>query len=254
MSSTVALPRVAAPFAWRSEGPVTWLEAHVARGAARAAFSTRLGGVSAGPFEALNLGILTNDVRERVVANRSTLLQALGRDAHGIAMGRQVHGAEMQVRDEVVAGAELAEVDAQVTRSGALTPLVLVADCVPLVLARPGAVAAVHCGWRGLVAGIVAATVAELGDDVSAVIGPAIGPCCYEVGGEVRDRFAARGHAQPGPALDLPGIVEAELRRAGVHDVALARVCVSCNAELFFSHRRDGGITGRQAGLAWLDS
>jgi YfiH family protein len=253
VSSTVALPRVAAPVAWRSDGPVTWLEAPVARGAARAAFSTRLGGVSAGPFESLNLGILTNDVRERVVANRSTLLHALGRDAARIAMGRQVHGAAVQVRD-VVAGAELAEVDAQVTRSGAITPLVLVADCVPLVLARPGAVAAVHCGWRGLIAGIVAATVAELGDDVSAVIGPAIGPCCYEVGDEVRDRFAARGHAKPGPTLDLPGIVEAELRGAGVHDVALARVCVSCNAELFFSHRRDDGVTGRQAGLAWLDS
>jgi YfiH family protein len=254
VSPTVALPRVSAPFAWRSEGAVTWLAADAAGGAARAAFSTRLGGVSDGPFTSLNLGILTDDGRERVIANRATLMRALGRETGGVAMGRQVHGADVQVRDEVAPGTELAEVDAQVTRSPALTPLVLVADCVPVVLASRGAVAAVHCGWRGVAAGIVEHAVAELDVGVSAVVGPAIGPCCYEVGEEVRDRFAARGHEQPGPTLDLPGIVAEELRRAGVTDVALARVCVSCNAELFFSHRRDGGITGRQAGLAWLDS
>jgi YfiH family protein len=233
---------------------VTWLAAEVAGGSARAAFSTRLGGLSDGPFASLNLGILTADERERVISNRNVLTQALGREAPGIAMGRQVHGADVQVRDEVVAGAGLAEVDAQLTRSSGLTPAVLVADCVPLVLAGRGGVAAVHCGWRGVAAGIVERAVAELQEKVSAVIGPAIGPCCYEVGDEVRDRFAARGHEQSGPTLDLPGIVAEELRRAGVMDVAVARICVSCNAELFFSHRRDSGVTGRQAGLAWLAS
>ena len=128
MSSTVALPRVAAPFAWRSKGAMTWLEARLAGRGARAAFSTRLGGASEGPFESLNLGILTDDLRERVVANREALMRALGRDPTGIAMGRQVHGADVQVRDAVIADGRPAEVDAQVTASPALTPL----DGVPL--------------------------------------------------------------------------------------------------------------------------
>jgi YfiH family protein len=256
VSRIAALPRVSAPFAWRADDGLTWLTAELDTG--HAAFSTRLGGVSEGPYESLNLGILTDDVRERVLANRVALAQALGREAGSIAMGRQVHGAEVQVRDHLTAGAALAEVDAQVTTSSAVTPLVLVADCVPLVLAAAGAVAAVHCGWRGVAGGIVPRAVdavrAHGHGRISAAVGPGIGPCCYDVGPEVVERFAERGHVQQGPRLDLPTCVAVELERAGVEDVAVAGVCVSCNAELFFSHRRDGGVTGRQAGLAWLAS
>jgi YfiH family protein len=215
-------------------------------------FTTRVGGVSEGPYESLNLGVLTDDEEERVRHNRALLTQALGRAPGSVAMGHQVHGAEIQVRDKVAPDAGLAQVDAQLTTSPDLTPLVLVADCVPLILAAPGAVAAVHCGWRGVAAGIVARAVErmrELGSGpVTAVIGPAIGPCCYEVGREVLDRFAARG-----PTLDLPGRISAELERLDVGAHA-ADLCVSCNPDLFFSHRRDGGVTGRQAGLAWLAS
>jgi copper oxidase (laccase) domain-containing protein len=85
------------------------------------------------------------------------------------------------------------------------------------------------------------------GGPVAAAVGPAIGPCCYEVGAEVLDRFAATG-----PALDLPQYIQAELRPLDV-DAHVAGLCVSCNADLFFSHRRDGGITGRQAGVGWLE-
>jgi hypothetical protein len=257
---------VIGPFQWRDGGGVAWLECSL--GEARAAFSTRQGGVSEGLYESLNLGILTDDEPARVARNRELLAGALGRDPARVAMGWQVHGAEVQVHHEPPGpgrrgfgspGDHLARVDAQVTDSADVTPLVLVADCVPVALAAPGAVAMIHCGWRGVAAGIVERTVTavrRLADagEVSAAIGPAIGQCCYEVGAEVIDAFARNGHTEAldGRMLDLPQVVRRELESLGVQDVALAGVCVSCHPELFFSHRRDGGLTGRQAGLAWL--
>jgi YfiH family protein len=156
---------------------------------------------------------------------------------------------------------ELPKADAQATDVPDVTPLVLVADCVPVALAVPGAVAAVHCGWRGVSEGLVeraVETVAELAgaerSRVAAALGPGIGPCCYEVGDTVREAFAARGHGRAGgPTFDLPAAIRTELERAGVEPGAIASVglCTSCNPELLFSHRRDGGVTGRQAGLVW---
>ena len=236
---------------------------------ARAAFSTRRGGASTGPYESLNLGILTDDDPAQVKRNRATLGGVLGRDPAKVAMGWQVHGPEVQVHHQPPAagrqgfgspGDDLARVDAQVTDSPDVTPLVLVADCVPVALSAPGAVAMVHCGWRGVAAGIVERAVTAVRrlagpGEVSAAIGPAIGRCCYEVGPEVIEVFAQNGHADAfeGRMLDLPHVVRCELEAVGVVDVALAGICVACNPDLFFSHRRDGGVTGRQAGLAWLD-
>jgi YfiH family protein len=259
---TASRPEVTAPFAWRQAGAVAWLE--VALGSATAAFSTRLGGASEGPYRSLDLGILTGDDRGRVLANRRALATVLGRDASSIAIGRQVHGTDVQVRDAAPAvDIPLLEADAQVTSSPSLTPLVLVADCVPLVLAGPGTVAAVHCGWRGVAAGIVERAVAIAGEDaredVKAALGPGIGPCCYEVGDEVRETFRGRGHHEdvvPDGRLDLALAIRRELERLGVDSqrIHACRLCTSCHAELFFSHRRDGGVTGRQAGLVWLGS
>jgi YfiH family protein len=256
VTRTATLPDVSAPFAWRTTGELTWIEAAV--GAARAAFSTRVGGVSEGPFRSLNLGILTADDPGRVRRNRAILVKGVGRDPDSLAMGQQVHGADVQVQDRPRSSGQLERVDAQVTTSAGVTPLVLVADCVPLVLSAPGAAAAVHCGWRGVAAGIVQRAVEEVAKlgrgQLSAAVGPGIGPCCYEVGAEVLERLAAQGHEAEGPALDLPACIVAALHRAGVDDIAVAGICVSCNEELFFSHRRDGGVTGRQAALVWLGS
>ena len=263
--TTDGLPEVGSAFEWRRSGDLVWLESSL--GAAIAAFSTRLGGVSEGSYRSLNLGVLTDDVRDRVVANRHALACALGRDSASIVMGRQVHGAAVQIR-EVHAGAApmpdspLREADAQVTAARELTPLVLVADCVPLVLASPGAVAAVHCGWRGVAAGVVERALAALPRaprEPPLALGPGIGACCYEVGDEVREAFRARGHGGDVLAdgrLDLALAVRGELERLGVgsHRVHACGLCTSCSAELFFSHRRDRGLTGRQAGLAWLSS
>jgi purine-nucleoside/S-methyl-5'-thioadenosine phosphorylase / adenosine deaminase len=259
---------VTPPFERRDDGDLAWLECRL--GDARAAFSTRRGGVSEGPYESLNLGILTDDERERVARNREILTGALGRDPAAVAMGWQVHGAEVQVHHQPPSagrqgfgspGDDLERVDAQVTDSPEVTPLVLVADCVPVALAAPGAVAMVHCGWRGVAGGVVDRAATALrrlaGDGVlRAALGPAIGQCCYEVGPEVADVFVRNGHADAldGRMLDLPHVVCCELEALGVSDIARADMCVSCHPELFFSHRRDGGVTGRQAGLAWLAS
>lgn len=254
------------PFRWCEAGEIRWLSADL--GHAQAAFSARTGGVSKRPYDSLNLGILTDDEPALVRQNRRLLAEALGRDPAGLAIGRQVHGTTMEVRDaRPAASASLNEADAQLALSEELTPLVLVADCAPLALAGSGAVAMVHCGWRGLAGGIVARAVATLSEraacepaSMRAAIGPGIGSCCYEVGKEVAQRFAehGQGHGQGDAAakhmLDLPAIVHTNLRRAGVPRSAIAGsgLCTSCNPDLFFSHRRDGGVTGRQAGLAWL--
>jgi YfiH family protein len=259
-------PPAERPFRWEGEHGLEWLECSLP--GARALFSTRRGGISKGPYESLNLGILTDDDPARVARNRNRLAEGIGRDPVGVAMGWQVHGAEVQVHHEPPApgrqgygspGDDLERVDAQLTDSPDVTPLVLVADCVPVALAAPGAVAMIHCGWRGVAAGIVERAVTAVrrvagGGDLSAAIGPAIGQCCYEVGPEVAELFERNGHgdALEGRMLDLSRVVRRELEALGVGDVAVAGVCVSCWPELFFSHRRDGGVTGRQAGLAWL--
>ncbi len=124
------------------------------------------------------------------------------------------------------------------------------ADCVPVAIAaadRP-ALALLHVGWRGLLEGIVAAGARALGAPSRAAVGPAIGPCCYEVGDEVADPFRGRfgDDVMHGRNLDLWTASERALREAGIADVERFDLCTSCNADLFFSHRRDEGVTGRQ--------
>jgi YfiH family protein len=242
---------------WREQDGIRWLEAELP--AARAAFSTRLGGESAGPFESLNLGLYTDDDGAAVRANRTHLTDALGRDPDGVLFGFQVHGAEVTRREAAPSpnpfthDARPAEGDGQVTANSALTPLVQVADCLPVALAGRRGVALVHCGWRGLAAGIVERGVTEVGA-TAAAIGPGIGPCCYEVGEEVLAAFDGLGEGiADGRMLDLPEVARRLLAAAGVGAVESSGLCTSCERELFFSHRRDAGRTGRQAGLVWVD-
>nr|MDQ3572886.1 polyphenol oxidase family protein [Actinomycetota bacterium] len=130
-------------------------------------------------------------------------------------------------------------------------PLVVVADCLPEALSGPEGVAMLHCGWRGLAAGIIDRGVRQTGA-TAAAIGPGIGRCCFEVGPEVLEPFASLGPGvAEGRMLDLPEVAERQLRAAGVEAIERSELCTSCNPKLFFSHRRDRGITGRQAGIAW---
>ena len=203
--------------------------------------------MSEGPYESLNLGILTDDERSRVERNRELLAEAVGRD---LAMGWQVHGTDIQEWTDVPRGSDpLERVDAHVTRRDDLALLILVADCLPVALARAGQVGMVHCGWRGLADGILAKAVARFEEPPAAAVGPGIGRCCYEVGDEVRERFDAR--FADGRMLDLRAIAEDLLRAAGVESVEHVDMCTSCRPDLFFSHRRDAGVTGRQGGLVW---
>jgi YfiH family protein len=250
---------------WRERDGVRWLEAELGEGA-RAAFSTRLGGVSEPPFDRLNLGVLTNDPGAAVAENRGRLAAALGFDPAEVAIALQVHGAEI-VRHQrpqepspfAAPGSELPEADGHVVTAPGLAPLVFVADCLPVALRGPGGVALLHCGWRPLAAGIVAKGAAAVGASAAA-IGPGIGPCCYEVGEEVLAEFAGLGDgiavaaAEGARHLDLPEIARRLLRDAGVERIESAGLCTACNPDLFFSHRRDRGRTGRQAGLAWIEA
>jgi YfiH family protein len=241
---------------WREDGGVRWLEADLPE--ARAAFSTRLGGVSEPPFHTLNLGRLTGD--PAVGENRHRLAAAIGVDPRLVLIGRQVHGAEVRRHEgptDPPAFAEpspgLPEADGHIAGRAGLAPLVFVADCLPVALAGPGGVAMIHCGWRGLAAGIVERGAAEVGA-TAAAIGPGIGPCCYEVGDEVLAEFEPLGQGvAAGRMLDLPEVARRLLARAGVGEVESSGLCTSCEAELFFSHRRDGPRTGRQAGLIRLE-
>ena len=242
---------------WREREGVRWLEAELP--AARAAFSTRLGGVSHEPYDALNVAIMTGDERDHVRENRLRLAAALGREPDGVVMGRQVHGAELRehaerqeprVYADVVKSPD--EVDAHATADPGLTPLVMVADCLPVALAGPGGVAMAHCGWRGLAAGIVARASTAVEAEAAAV-GPGIGPCCYEVGDEVLAEFADLDGVADGRMLDLSAVARALLERVGVEATETSGLCTKCNPDLFYSHRRDGGRTGRQAGLIWMD-
>ncbi|MGZ5326037.1 MAG: polyphenol oxidase family protein [Solirubrobacterales bacterium] len=246
---------------WREGNGSRWLEAGLP--GTRAAFTTRLGGVSEGPFESLNIGMKTDDELGRVRENRQRVSAAVGIEPERVLMGHQVHGAELAWHDEPQRPSPFAEtlpagqqVDAQATATPGLAVLVQVADCLPIALAGERGVVMVHGGWRGLAAGIVGRAAEAVGA-TAAAIGPGIGPCCYEVGDEV---LAALGvvprkrSGGVGQMLDLTAVAQARLQEAGIGKVESSGLCTSCNPELFFSHRRDNGTTGRQAGLAWIEA
>lgn len=213
---------------WEERDGIRWLAAGMP--GAKAVFSTRSAG----------------SAKESHVP----LAAALGVPPERIVVGRQVHGAELAFPGAT--GGEVPEADGQVISEPGFAAMVLVADCLPVALVGPEGAAMLHCGWRGLAAGIVARGAAAIGA-THAAIGPGIGPCCYEVGAEVLDAFAGLGDGvAAGRMLDLPEVARRLLREAGVAEVESAGLCTCCEEELFFSHRRDGG-PGRQAGLVWIE-
>jgi YfiH family protein len=226
------------------------------------AFTTRVGGVSGGPYASLNLGILTDDEPANVLENRRRACAETGTDPERATMAWQQHGADVtkaQPRGIATGRTVFDPCDGLWSDEPGLAMLLLTADCAPVALARANggapALAVLHVGWRGALAGIVAAGVGAVGDGaLAAVVGPAIGPCCYEVGPEVADPFRATF----GPdvvrdgRLDLWTALERALRAAGVETVERTDLCTSCHPELFFSHRRDAGVTGRQGVLAYV--
>jgi purine-nucleoside/S-methyl-5'-thioadenosine phosphorylase / adenosine deaminase len=237
--------------------PFEWSGPHVAADlpTGRVRFTTRRGGVSTGPYASLNLGRLTGDHPEAVERNRARLAVDVGLPWERFAYGRQVHGADVAVVDGDVRQGR--EEDGQVTGRTDVATLVFTADCLAIALAADGAVGVLHGGWRGLAGGIVERGVAALREagargPVTALLGPAARGCCYEVGEEVHERFAAYDARVGERNLALDAVARAQLEAAGVREVHDTGLCTMCAApELFFSHRRDRGVTGRLGAVAW---
>jgi YfiH family protein len=224
------------------------------------AFSTRVGGVSEGPYESLNLGILTADDPSRAVENRRRLAERVGIDPERAQMAWQQHGAVVRKASPegiLRPGTRHEACDGWWSDEPRQGMMLLTADCLPVAIARTNgaapALAVLHVGWRGLLEGIVESGVAALGEGpLAAAVGPGIGPCCYEVGPEVAGPYSARfgPGILVGRRLDLWRAVELVLNESGVTKVERTDLCTFCHPELFFSHRRDRGITGRQGVIA----
>ena len=213
------------------------------------AFSTRIGGISEGSFASLNLGRRTGDEGVRVDENRRRLCSAVNADEEQMTLGFQQHSI---VVNRAQAGSRGTPGDSLWTDELQLPMVALGADCVLMALALTNgdgpALAVLHAGWRGLIDGIVEAAANAIGGRTAAVIGPSIGPCCYEVGEDVAGRFRERfgpGIVRDGK-LDLWTAAEQAAVAAGASAVERLDLCTSCNADLFFSERRTGRPRGTQ--------
>ena len=224
--------------------------------------STRNGGVSRGAYESLNVGRSVGDDDAHVTENRARLLASHGIDVSSLALCHQTHSDHVAIVSE--GGGALSRdtaapaVDALATRTPGLAVGVMVADCAPVLLWAPGAgvVAAVHAGRVGMYDGILRNTLTRMRGklgvavaDCLAIVGPSIGPCCYEVSSEIADSFRRRfgAEAAAGRQLDLWTTARRILVNAGLEpdSVGVTANCSSCGPEALFSHRRDGGTTGR---------
>jgi YfiH family protein len=189
--------------------------------------------------------------------DREAVLRAIEPAAPPLAWAKQIHSATALPARAGFCG----EGDALYTQEARLALSVITADCVPVLLAGPGGLAAIHAGWRGIVGRILETTIQRLKgrpDEWTAWVGPAIGACCYEVDADVAARVAGAsgpGIAIPGPAgkphLDLPGAARMQLERAGVGQVIVLPRCTRCDEASLWSYRREGKGAGRNLGLIW---
>lgn len=250
------------------------------------AFTDRHGGVSAAPYDALNVGLHVGDDPQLVWENRARVCAALNREPDQLVAGEQVHGNTVAVVTEADKGRgalrtddSIPGVDALITASPDIMLISFFADCVPILLFDPEtpAVGVVHAGWKGTALDTIGAAVKAMreafgtrAERCSAAIGPSIGPCCYAVGHDVASQLqAAIPGANPNTdsvensiiierddALyaDLQRANELLLRQKGIlaHNIYTDRLCTRCHAQRFFSYRAAGGTTGRMAALIGL--
>ena len=231
---------------------------------------TRLGGVSQGPFATLNLGHTVGDDLNAVQENHRRVFALFGVERGQVVSPYQVHSAHIRPVGREHGGTVQNGTDGLLTTTPGLMLLFRFADCVPLLLWDPvhRAVGLAHAGWRGVAGGVVRAAVEafvrHIGsrpEDLWAGIGPAIGPCCYRVGPEVVARVAQAEslrhdlvhHRTDGLYLDLPGVVRAQLEAQGVRQIEMSGICTACRTDEWFSHRAEGGRTGRFGVLVMLD-
>ncbi len=230
--------------------------------AVTAGFTTRRGGMSKPPFDTLNLGCGTPDDTASVAGNMNLFLRHCGVENVNAAFMEQVHGSRVDV---VNGGGTSPAADGLVTAVPGVLLCVKTADCIPLLIADPDkpAVAAVHCGWRPIVGGIVEKAAAVMRerfgsrpDKLLAVMGPSAGPCCYEIGEDVAGRLDSGSIVHRDGRLfgDLRKEVLLRLVSAGVRrdSVEFAGQCTICHEDDYFSHRRDGKNSGRMAGYIMI--
>jgi YfiH family protein len=238
-------------------------------------FTTRHEGVSRPPYNSLNLGTNTDDTPHAVEGNRSLLARTFGITLDELLTVRQVHGSDVLVIDEpnqVIAHLTTLEADAIITNQPNLMIGVAVADCVPILVhdTKQHVVAAIHAGWKGTALNICGKVIEGMQsifnstpDDLRVAIGPCIGPCCYQVDRSVATAFTDQAPIWQESAiaqdkehwqLDLAKANFHQLRACGIPESHIDRagICVSCQKELFFSHRRDDGVTGRHLGFIML--
>jgi hypothetical protein len=220
-------------------------------------FSTRRGGISEPPFDTLNLGRSSGDRPDAIAANRRRLLADLGLDPARLATASQVHGARVE---RVSAPVHVSECDALVSTAPGLAIAVAGADCIPILFTAPGAVAAAHAGWRGVVAGVAEAALEALTsaagarpDRATAHLGPCIRSCCFRVGPDVAARFPSDlvRESEGSTFVDLPGAARRRLIERGMDPGSIfdTGACTSCEPSWYYSHRRDHGLTGRLWGV-----
>jgi YfiH family protein len=228
---------------------------------------TRLGGVSAAPYQALNVGHSVGDEPTAVEANHNIIYRILELSSAQVVTARQVHGNHVAVVDEQNAGHVIPDTDGLVTAVPGVPLLLRFADCLPILLFDPErqVVALGHAGWRGTAAALASQMIHTMRDsfgsnpeNLIAALGPAIGPCCYQVGEEVihavrptlQDWQAAIRHSADSQwSLDLWEANRQHLMSEGVRRIETGRICTACHADEFFSHRADRGTTGRFAAL-----
>jgi polyphenol oxidase len=238
------------------------------------AFSTRKGGLSIGDVAGLNMSFSVGDDPVIVRHNRGLFCAVLDIDPSTLVVPGQVHGTRLALVGAADRGrgagskrTVIADTDGLVTSTPGVPIMVSFADCVPVLIAARNAtgerlLALIHAGWRGMLAGIVgnaAKLLAAAGSIEAAVIGPSIGPCCFGVDDEIAADFAVRFGAgvverREGQAfVDLWACAASELAAGGLPDGRLTnpQLCTSCDRR-FYSHRRDGGRSGRQAAIAWI--
>lgn len=245
------------------------------RGVSVQGFTTRHEGVSRPPYNSLNLGLSTNDSPHSVEGNRSLLARAFGTRVEQLVTVTQVHGSDLLLLDEPNPDFThflKLECDGIITNQPGIMLGVCTADCVPVLLLDPArrVIAALHAGWKGTAAGIVRKGVEAMvsmfdaaPEDILAAVGPAIGPCCYEVDQPVADAFRQAGNDFDARSkssgegkwrLDLAEMNRRQLLRAGLDErnIETTPLCSCCEKDLFFSYRRDKGETGRQMGFIML--
>jgi len=268
-------------WAWASNGEIqyitvpAWVSQRVKVG-----FSARTGGCSQAPYQSLNLGLHVGDDYAQVIANRQALTAALSASPEQMVCCQQVHGSEIALVDASLAGrgsviydTALPDYDGMVCHTPGLLLATFYADCFPLFFFDPvhRAVGLAHSGWKGVMGRIGARTVAEMGrcfnsrpPDIQVLIGPGIQSCCFEIGPELADRVRQEFSAVSSSIIDsrdtvyhwdLPATIRHILKQSGIRqdNIMGCDLCPACRTDLFFSYRKEGGVTGRMAAMIGLE-